>query len=289
MELQQIKYFRVIARTENISRAAEQLFIAQPSLSQMLKRLEEEIGMPLFDRNGKKIVLNGAGKIFLKYADEVCQALENAESELREYSGAEIMDVNISVESASLLIPDIIGRIGKAFPRIMPHIFQSCQSDWDLKLDSDVSSLLPESAVQLLEEPIGIVMPKDHILADKAEITKQDLSSCDFISLSPSSNLYQIIAHFCETEKFAPKISMYVESPSIMRDLLKMNMGIAFVPQDTWYRFYHEVLLFKTVWDMPMRRFVRLTCNEQKYQTQAAQSCKNTIIDYFKEYSRKGR
>ena len=100
MELQQIKYFRVIARTENISRAAEQLFIAQPSLSQMLKRLEEEIGMPLFDRNGKKIVLNGAGKIFLKYADEVCQALENAESELREYGGAEIMDVNISQNHA---------------------------------------------------------------------------------------------------------------------------------------------------------------------------------------------
>ena len=45
MELQQIKYFRVIARTENISRAAEQLFIAQPSLSQMLKRLEEEVGL----------------------------------------------------------------------------------------------------------------------------------------------------------------------------------------------------------------------------------------------------
>ena len=54
MELLQLKYFRVIAETENISKAAEQLYIAQPSLSMTLKRLEDELGIPLFDRNGKK-------------------------------------------------------------------------------------------------------------------------------------------------------------------------------------------------------------------------------------------
>lgn len=64
MELLQIKYFKVIAETENISKAAEQLYIAQPSLSQTLKRLEDELGTPLFDRTGKRITLNCAGKTF---------------------------------------------------------------------------------------------------------------------------------------------------------------------------------------------------------------------------------
>ena len=58
MELLQLQYFQVIARTQNISAAAEQLHISQPSLSQILKRLEQEVGAPLFDRVGKRIVLN---------------------------------------------------------------------------------------------------------------------------------------------------------------------------------------------------------------------------------------
>ena len=71
MELNQIKQFRLIAGTESISEAAKLLFIAQPSLSQTLKRLEAKIGTPLFDRKGRKIVLNEAGKIFLKNCDEI--------------------------------------------------------------------------------------------------------------------------------------------------------------------------------------------------------------------------
>lgn len=78
MELLQIKYFRIIAETENISKATQQLFIAQPSLSQTLKRLEDELGVPLFDRKGKKITLNKAGRIFLKYCDEITASIENA-------------------------------------------------------------------------------------------------------------------------------------------------------------------------------------------------------------------
>lgn len=289
MELQQIKYFRVIAQTQNISKAAEMLFIAQPSLSQTLKRLEDEVGMPLFDRNGKKITLNGAGKRFLKYADEICDALENAKLELGEYSGKEITDVNISVESASLLIPGIIGQIRGEFPRIMPHIFQSCQSDWDLKIDSNHRKIASEGTLPLLEEPIGIVMPRDHALADKNEIRKQDLADCAFISLSPSCNLYKIIEYFCENANFTPNISMYVESPSIMRDLLKMNMGIAFVPQYTWHDFYQDTLVFRPIRDLPMSRVVRLTRNNRKYMTKAVKSCSDTIIDYFTEYNRRFR
>lgn len=137
MELLQIKYFKVIAETENISKAAEQLYIAQPSLSQTLKRLEDELGTPLFDRTGKRITLNGAGKIFLKYCNEVLTSLQNAELELNEYKGGGQRDVNIAVESASLLISEIVSNIRESFPNIMPHIFQSSCTEWDLRIYSD--------------------------------------------------------------------------------------------------------------------------------------------------------
>ncbi len=63
MELLQLQYFQVIARTQNISAAADELHISQPSLSQLLKRLEQEVGSPLFDRIGKRIELNACGAV----------------------------------------------------------------------------------------------------------------------------------------------------------------------------------------------------------------------------------
>lgn len=116
MELNQIKQFRVIARTESISRAAELLFIAQPSLSQTLKRLESELGTQLFDRRGRKIILNNAGRIFLKYCDEIVTALDNASKEINEYLGNEKNDINIMVESTSLIILDVAEKMRKHYP-----------------------------------------------------------------------------------------------------------------------------------------------------------------------------
>ncbi len=286
MELLQIKYFKVIAQTENISKAAQLLYIAQPSLSQTLKRLEKELGTPLFDRNGKKITLNAAGKIFLKYCDNILGSVENAKRELAEYNNNPPRDVNISVECASLHIPDIIERIRKSFPEIMPHIYQSGCDDWDIKLYSDCGNDCCESSLLLTEEPIGVLMPKGHPLADKAEITRADLSDYAFISLGTSSNLYKIIAHFCKRFNFTQNTAMYVDSPAIMRELLKMNLGIAFVPQYTWHSFYKNSLIFRPVSDLEMKRFVRLAANDRKFMTKAGKNCFSTIADYFEEYTR---
>ncbi len=73
MELLQLEYFKMIAKTQNISAAAKELHVVQPSLSQLLKRLEQEVGVPLFDRVGKHIQLNTYGQVFLKYTEEEIQ------------------------------------------------------------------------------------------------------------------------------------------------------------------------------------------------------------------------
>lgn len=288
MELLQIKYFRVIAETENISKAAERLFIAQPSLSQTLKRLEDELGVPLFDRNGKKITLNGAGRIFLKYCDEIAASLENARTAIEDYKGTETADVKIEVRSASLLIPEIIKKISEKDSRIMPHIFQSGCNDADLKIYSDITEHSGLSEL-LMREPLGIVIPSSHPLAEKSEIYRRDLEQCSFISLSPECSLYKIILHFCENADFQPSISTYVDSPALMRELLKMGLGAAFVPCYTWTDLFRDGLIFRYVSDMPMERFVHLAANEKKYASEAVKSCRDTIMGYFSEYAQKFR
>lgn len=120
MEINQIKQFRVIAQTESISKAAELLYIAQPSLSQTLKRLETELGTPLFERRGRRIVLNGAGKIFLKYCDDILSSLDSAEKEISEYIGSEKSDIHILVESTSLMILEVAEKNEKAVSMVTP-------------------------------------------------------------------------------------------------------------------------------------------------------------------------
>lgn len=287
MELGQIEYFRIIAQTQNISKAAEKLCIAQPSLSQTLKRLENELGTPLFDRNGKHISLNEAGKIFLKYADEIFRSIENAKLEIGEYTNRTETAINISVTSASLLLPEIVGRIRQELPQIKPCIFQSgkeIKDSCDIKI---FSSFQPpsKSEILLLKEPLGVVIPQNHKLSEKRRITVRDLSSYSFISLSEKSDLYTIMSYFCEHYNFSPNISMYVDSPAIMRDLLKMNLGIAVIPQYSWYSFYSDTLIFKYISDMPMERYIKLSLNDDKYITSSARHCHDIIISYFEEYS----
>lgn len=287
MELNQIKQFRVIARTESISKAAELLFIAQPSLSQTLKRLETELGTPLFERRGRRIVLNGAGRIFLKYCDEIVTALDSASKEIGEYIGNEKIDINILVESTSLLILEVTEKMREHYPWSVPHIYQGFCDDWDLKICSDLGPDFGSPSKVIIEEPIGIILPKEHILASKKNICKKDLEGCDFLSMSPSDGLTKVISHFCSKADFKPKITMFFEAPSVMQEMLKRNFGIAFAPQYTWYSYYENALIFRTVEDMPMRHFVHLVMNDKKYITKEMQCCFDAISKFYIEYARK--
>lgn len=289
MELNQIKQFRVIAMTENISKAAELLYIAQPSLSQTLKRLENELGTPLFERRGRKIILNGAGKIFLKYCDEIVTALDSASKEINEYLGVEKSDINILVESTSLIILDVAEKMRKHYPWSLPHFYQGFCDDWDLKICSDIGPDCGNPSTVVLEEPIGIILPEDHFLASKNEIRKKDLENCDFLSLNHSDGLTRIISHFCSKADFKQNITMYVESSSVLLELLKKNFGVAFAPQYTWHSYYGGALIFKPVEDMPMRHFLHLVMNEKKYITKEMQCCYDAIAKYYIEYSQKFR
>lgn len=285
MELNQIKQFRVIARTESISRAAELLFIAQPSLSQTLKRLESELGTQLFDRRGRKIILNNAGRMFLKYCDEIVTALDNASKEINEYLGNEKNDINIMVESTSLIILDVAEKMRKHYPWSLPHFYIGYCDDWDLKLSSDICPNCGSLSKVVIEEPIGIIIPKNHYLASREKIIKKDLEHCDFLSLSPSDKLAQIIFSFCSRADLRQNVTMHVESPSVMQELLKRNFGIAFAPMYTWHNYYNDELIFKTVEDMPMRHFVHLVMNEKKYITREMQCCYDAISKFYMEYA----
>lgn len=103
MDLQQLQYFRTIARTENISRAAELLYVAQPNLSVSITRLEQELGVALFERKRGKIKLTPTGRIFLSCADSVLDRLDEGIAETRRFEQAYNEQVRVASSIVDLM------------------------------------------------------------------------------------------------------------------------------------------------------------------------------------------
>src|SRR3954451_21402647 len=103
MELLQLRYFQTVAYMEHISNAAKKLNISQPSLSLMIKRLEDEMGTPLFDRIGRNIQLNESGKLFLKHVNTIFSEIENAKMEIQNRYNETHKKIMISISNPRFL------------------------------------------------------------------------------------------------------------------------------------------------------------------------------------------
>src|ERR1700732_173142 len=118
MELQQLRYFCAIAETGSFSRAAQHTHVSQPSLSQQIRKLEDELGARLFDRLGRSIRLTHLGKAFLSRARSVLRELEAARGDLAEQKGSAGGAINIGVipTVAPYLLPGQLSAFARAFP-----------------------------------------------------------------------------------------------------------------------------------------------------------------------------
>ena len=290
MELIQLRYFKMTAELEHISKAAQELRIPQPYLSQVIKKLEGELDTQLFDRAGKRIYLNEAGKIFLRYTNQVLSSLDNAALELGSIRIRETQEVIVSFQCASMLIPQLMKEIMEMHPNLHFSICQQVTDlspkDIDFTIYSSDKHLPEENERFLLKEDLMLILPKIHPLSKSRQISIEDLREEPFISLSKRSNLYRIINKYFEQKKFTPKINFYIDNPSIMREMLTNGFGISIVPAITWYKMTQkENMVLKSLKDFKMERYLYLAWNPQKYQTEAVKNCMEQIVDFFKKLS----
>ena len=286
MEISQLSYFKEAAELEHISKAAAALQIPQPYLSQTIKRLEDELGVKLFDRVGKRIFLNDAGRILLKHTNEILTNLNNVSLELNSLSMNEVQDISVSFQCASMLISQLMERVMEQHPKLNFYIYQqfkdSMQTDMDITIYSSEEHNPSKNEMFLMKENLLLALPKNHPLIHKEQITVDDLREERFISLSKTSNLYNIIKKYYEQMDFLPKTCFYIDNPSVMREMLVNNFGLSIIPSQTWYRITRNDIVLKPIQDYPMERSIYLAWNPHKYQTKAVKSCIHQIADYFR-------
>lgn len=291
MEWSQLQKFIVAAREENFSRAAEKLHMTQPALSQMIKRMEDELGYQLFSREGKKISLNVSGRIFLQAVMQMDELMENTKMKLEEMNQIEHPNVTIHFSTASRLLPELLLYLKKRNPRTQYHIHQ-WQGERDV-YEADIQILSrPAGSMPgftggnvLLTEQILLALPKNHDLLQKKLITLHDLVQEEFISLNESWELGRTIKEAMEAFFFEPMTTMEVDNPNMMRELLKAHLGIAFVPAVSWGAFAGDEIVLRKVEEVNLSRCIYLWAKPGKYLTKEQKECICGIKEFFARLS----
>lgn len=286
MNIQHLLYFKTIAKYENISKAAQELLIAQPALSKILRSLEEEVGVSLFDRVGKKISLNQKGQIFLEHTEKILEEYDRMISNLDQESN-ENDTVRLSAKVATLLLPDIIFEFKKQYPDISVNFTRSTNTDidmeqFDLVIVDAVKPPTRKNACVLLEEECLVGLYKEHPLAKKESIKLHELEKEKFIIPHQGMPLAEITELACHKVGFNPEILMECDSRLTLFSFVEARMGVALVPKYTWKYEGTEEIAFRSIQDIPCKRYINLYWNESSMQDKTVMLFRKHLEDYFK-------
>jgi LysR family hydrogen peroxide-inducible transcriptional activator len=242
MELHQLHYFVALARTGNFSRAAEQCHVSQPSLSQQIQKLEDELGEPLFVRRGRVSRLTRSGEELLPRAMRILDELESARREILETHSCERGTLTIGVlpTIAPYLLPPVLAAFRAKHPGVAVLIEEDTTARLlelaaGFALDlAIVSTPLREERVEVMElfaEPLLLAVPARHRLAKKPRLALADLEHEQLIVMKEGHCLGDQVLGFCEGREVRTNISFRSAQLETVRELVRAGLGVSLVPE----------------------------------------------------------
>lgn len=242
MELRQLQYFLAVCKELNFTRASENLNISQPSLSQQIKNLEEELGIPLFDRIGKRIAITEAGKIFQIHCYRIFHELEQAQAALRDLNGLQRGELRIGAELTEMnpLLSTVILKYKEIYPNINLFV-QGLRTEeirkalLENELDFGVVFLPVEDeeleSIPLFSEQLSFVVPVNHYLARYEEIELKQLEDVHLILQPEDYFLRKQIDEFAEELDVKLKPTLELTAIESMIELVSQGVGGAILPE----------------------------------------------------------
>lgn len=242
MEWQQLEYFKVTAELQHITLASQKLNLTQPALSRSIARLENELGVPLFDRQGRQIILNHYGKRFLEHVNIILLEYEEAKLEIQSMLNPEKGQVSLGFlhTLGESFIPELIRAFGLIHPGITFELHQNgtrALIDQLIRGEIDLCfSYPPENSNKiewnyLWDEELQLVVPVNHPLADENLITLEMLKNETFITFKLGFGLRKITDDLLTKAGICPKIAFEGEEVHTICGLVAAGLGIAIVPK----------------------------------------------------------
>jgi DNA-binding transcriptional LysR family regulator len=242
MDLEQLLQFRAAARLNHMGRAAEELQVSQPALSQTIKRLEKRYGVRLFDRIGRTVRLNAGGRVLLEHVERALLALEDADKAMRDLRAGQQQSI-------------ALGYFGGRNPKAIPYLTREFQRNGmavdfglvrgpsvqlfsglkDGTLDFCFTTLTSTdddiTGQPLWYENLYVLVPANHRLAGRSLIDLAEIADEPMLSLRKGSDLRTITDGLCEAAGFTPNIVFEGQNNVTLHGLVAANVGVALAPE----------------------------------------------------------
>jgi len=237
MDIRQLTYFVKLAETGNFTRAAEQMHIAQPALSIAIKKLENQLELPLFHRNDRKVVLTHEGNVLLEHARLILQQMKDANIAMAELKGLEKGEVRLGLPSmlGSYFFPEILMGFKSQYPNLKLTIVEAgTQSIRKMLLNGELdlgiihNAEVPDSLIteHLLTSQMVAVVSEGHPLSHQQTITFKDFFQQELVMFKPGYFHREFIDEVCNQYLFSPKIAFETNLLPMILKIVRNDFAI---------------------------------------------------------------
>jgi DNA-binding transcriptional LysR family regulator len=244
MDLRQLRYLVALAEERNFTRAAASLHIAQPAMSQQIRRLEDELGLAVVERTTRRVKLTDAGELLVVRARRILVELEAAETELQALRGMYTGHVTIGAMhtmgpvdlSLALALfrerhPDVQFTVREQSSEEMAEMLRVDELDLAFLSVTERVESHGLGLHQLLSEELVVLLPPSHRLSKRPQIRMAQLADEPFISFRTGARLRELLVSAGHEAGFEPRVTLESNDSQRVRRLVSRGLGVAILPR----------------------------------------------------------
>ena len=290
IKIRQFQIFEAVAQHLSYTRAAEVLHLSQPAVSMQIKRLEEEVEMPLFERMGKRLLLTEAGNELLKYASNISQQLIELDDVMSEIRGGERGSITIAVATtANYFALKLLGEFYKRFSGTNINLYVTNREGLlkhlnDNTVDMAIMGQPPKGmhveATRFMDNPLVVIAPKGHELTKQKNVPLSALQQETFIMREDGSGTRIAMERFFEGTDYSISSAMEISSNEAINQAVEAGLGLGVVSHHTLeLELALDRLEVLDIESFPIMRHWYLVHREGKRLTTLMDEFKRLVID----------
>jgi DNA-binding transcriptional LysR family regulator len=290
LELTQLEYFLTVSRLQHMTMASKALSITQPALSHSISKLENELGVPLFERNGRNVRLNRYGMMFGKWVEQALQNIQNGMQEIEEWSNPETGVVSIAYLNilGVDLVPTLVRDYQLLHSKVRFELNQGNLGDIDEQLEKGYADLVITSRESIMDNhkwlviqtmPLYIVVSADHRFAERSSLSLMDLSGEPFVGLKNNCGLKATILSRFQHSGLTLASTYEAEDLATVAGFIKAGLGVSVLPKTLGLML--DGLVWIPITDDGWFWEIGLKWREDRYLSPAAKR----FIEYVELYS----
>ncbi|MDP5275482.1 LysR family transcriptional regulator [Chengkuizengella axinellae] len=261
MNIDNIEAFIYVCQLGSFNKAADALFLTQPSVTARIQSLEREMNLKLFHRKGKKISLTDKGEYFFPHAQKILQSYQEAKYGLQQVLMPNEISIGCALSISNHVLPTILPDIRSEFNNVRIKIVTGHSKDVLNKVvnkEVDFGIIRSEThpqveSILLYEDPIHLFVPPDHLFLKQEKVTLEKIAQQPLIFFDYGSMDWLYIHRLFSSSKITPNISLQVDNMETAKNLLMEGMGISFLPEHCVKKELENGQLFRVDMNPPIK------------------------------------